>query len=119
MKKQAESISRKSEKEKYLNEDFQKDYHKKINRKLAFSAVGTPDYVAPEVQGRGIIYFNFKLDILKLLTGGQWVLYCMKCLLVIHHLLLNNQDKLGIRFRTGESIWLFQKMLMLVHKLLI
>lgn len=25
---------------------------------MAFSAVGTPDYVAPEVQGKGIITFN-------------------------------------------------------------
>ena len=30
-----------------------KDYHKR-NRKLAYSAVGTPDYVAPEVQGKSI-----------------------------------------------------------------
>ena len=30
-----------------------RDYHKR-NRKLAYSAVGTPDYVAPEVQGKGI-----------------------------------------------------------------
>jgi hypothetical protein len=31
--------------------DFGKDFHKR-NRKLAYSAVGTPDYVAPEVQGK-------------------------------------------------------------------
>lgn len=31
--------------------DFAKDFHKR-NRKLAYSAVGTPDYVAPEVQGK-------------------------------------------------------------------
>ncbi len=29
-----------------------KESYKK-NRKLAYSAVGTPDYVAPEVQGKG------------------------------------------------------------------
>jgi serine/threonine kinase 38 len=31
--------------------DFGKEFHKR-NRKLAYSAVGTPDYVAPEVQGK-------------------------------------------------------------------
>lgn len=46
-------MSRKNDKQKYLNDQFQKQYHKRNNRKLAFSAVGTPDYVAPEVQGRG------------------------------------------------------------------
>jgi len=35
------------EKSVYLN----KEPHKR-NRKLAYSAVGTPDYVAPEVQGK-------------------------------------------------------------------
>jgi hypothetical protein len=28
----------------------------KRNRKLAYSAVGTPDYVAPEVQGKSNLY---------------------------------------------------------------
>lgn len=37
--------------------EFAKDFHKR-NRKLAYSAVGTPDYVAPEVQGKRIIFFN-------------------------------------------------------------
>jgi hypothetical protein len=46
-------LGRRSEKDKFTNEEIPKDYHKKLNRKLAFSAVGTPDYVAPEVQGRG------------------------------------------------------------------
>lgn len=46
-------MGRRSEKDKFTNEEIPKDYHKKLNRKLAFSAVGTPDYVAPEVQGRG------------------------------------------------------------------
>ena len=32
--------------------DFGKEFHKRTNRKLAYSAVGTPDYVAPEVQGK-------------------------------------------------------------------
>lgn len=45
MKKEAESIMQKREK-KY-GDDPQKDFHKRNNRKLAFSAVGTPDYVAP------------------------------------------------------------------------
>lgn len=54
MKKEAESaLSRKNDKDKFSNEEFMKEYHKRNNRKLAFSAVGTPDYVAPEVQGRG------------------------------------------------------------------
>ena len=34
-----------------LNKDVNKDSHRR-NRKLAYSAVGTPDYVAPEVQGK-------------------------------------------------------------------
>lgn len=36
--------------------DFGKDFHKR-NRKLAYSAVGTPDYVAPEVQGKCIFHY--------------------------------------------------------------
>ena len=32
--------------------DFGKEFHKRNTRKLAYSAVGTPDYVAPEVQGK-------------------------------------------------------------------
>ena len=38
-------------KENDTKTDFGKDFHKR-NRKLAYSAVGTPDYVAPEVQGK-------------------------------------------------------------------
>ena len=41
-----------------------KDFHKR-NRKLAYSAVGTPDYVAPEVQGKRN-YFLIQLDTHKL-----------------------------------------------------
>lgn len=40
-------MGRRSDKDKFSNDQFQKDYHRKMNRKLAFSAVGTPDYVAP------------------------------------------------------------------------
>jgi hypothetical protein len=43
------------------------------NRKLAYSAVGTPDYVAPEVQSKSTYAkISVKLVILKLSTGGQW-----------------------------------------------
>ena len=57
--------------------DVGKDYHKR-NRKLAYSAVGTPDYVAPEVQGKRI-YLSTQLDTLKLSIGGQWESFFSKC----------------------------------------
>lgn len=47
MKKEDSSI----DKNESTRNDFGKDFHKR-NRKLAYSAVGTPDYVAPEVQGK-------------------------------------------------------------------
>lgn len=50
--------------------DFSKDFHKR-NRKLAYSAVGTPDYVAPEVQGKSK-QNNIQWGIPKLQIGGPW-----------------------------------------------
>lgn len=41
------TIQKKMEKSTQIN----RDVHRR-NRKLAYSAVGTPDYVAPEVQGK-------------------------------------------------------------------
>lgn len=42
------TVQKKMEKSIQLNN---RDAHRR-NRKLAYSAVGTPDYVAPEVQGK-------------------------------------------------------------------
>ena len=52
-KRPLDSLMRKEEEERHevAKSDFGKEYHKR-NRKLAYSAVGTPDYVAPEVQGK-------------------------------------------------------------------
>lgn len=41
------TVSKKMEKSSNIN----REAHRR-NRKLAYSAVGTPDYVAPEVQGK-------------------------------------------------------------------
>lgn len=73
IKKDPESVALK-EAEK---SDFAKEFHKR-NRKLAYSAVGTPDYVAPEVQGKSML-LAIQWDILRPLTGGQWVSSYFKC----------------------------------------
>lgn len=54
-KRPLDNLMKKDEEEKQdvTRSDFGKDFHKR-NRKLAYSAVGTPDYVAPEVQGKCI-----------------------------------------------------------------
>lgn len=46
-KKQEDSVT--ASKKKTISDP--RDHYKR-NRKLAYSAVGTPDYVAPEVQGK-------------------------------------------------------------------
>lgn len=50
IKKDDDLLKRKFEIQLGLKENYRK------NRKLAYSAVGTPDYVAPEVQGKGIAF---------------------------------------------------------------
>ena len=47
-----------------------REFHKR-NRKLAYSAVGTPDYVAPEVQGKSKLLVTQSAT-QKLLIGGPW-----------------------------------------------
>ena len=88
--------------------DFGKDFHKR-NRKLAYSAVGTPDYVAPEVQGKCILYV-IQWVTHKLLIGGPWVLFFSKCWWVILPLPLKLPDKLGTKYRIGENTLSFPMM---------
>ena len=55
-KKLTDNLTRKEEGgigKEMEKQEIGRDYHKR-NRKLAYSAVGTPDYVAPEVQGKSI-----------------------------------------------------------------
>jgi serine/threonine kinase 38 len=52
-----------------FNIGLKENYRK--NRKLAYSAVGTPDYVAPEVQGKGKLSL-IQVVIQKQWIGGQW-----------------------------------------------
>lgn len=54
-----------------------KDFHKR-NRKLAYSAVGTPDYVAPEVQGKSNSTF-MQWATPKQSIGGRWASFSSKC----------------------------------------
>ena len=60
LKRPLDSIARKEEEldrlEAARNDPGGKDFHKRNTRKLAYSAVGTPDYVAPEVQGKSKAY---------------------------------------------------------------
>ncbi|KAM7505745.1 hypothetical protein LguiB_004649 [Lonicera macranthoides] len=79
----------------------------KNRRMLAYSTVGTPDYIAREVlpkKGYGkecdwlycshrvlsLLYFSHFYD-LRILIGGLLGQLCMRCLLDIHHFILKNQ----------------------------
>ena len=57
--------------------EFGKEFHKR-NRKLAYSAVGTPDYVAPEVQGKCNLMLT-QWGTPRQWIGGQWEAFFSKC----------------------------------------
>jgi len=99
-----------------FNKDVNKDYHRR-NRKLAYSAVGTPDYVAPEVQGKSR-NINIQSDTIKQSIGGRWELYFLRCLWGILPLLQSLLDKLGTKYKTGESFFVFLPMQMWIFRLL-
>lgn len=52
-----------------------------------------------------LLRFRARLGIPKLLTGGQWESFSMKCWSDIHRLPLRSLVKLGIKFKIGGSTW--------------
>ena len=82
---------------KKLGLDFKRD-----RRKLAYSAVGTPDYVAPEVQGKGTLLL-IQSATLRRWTGGRWELSSSRCWWVTRPSYPRSPARPGTRFCTGAS----------------
>lgn len=79
----------------------------------AYSTVGTPDYIAPEVfVSKGYTKYTSRccwvIDTrIGLVTGGHWVLLCTRCLLDILLSVLRTLKIRTLRSCTGKILFCF------------